>query len=226
MGAIVNALAIIVGGGIGLLVNRGIAPRFHERIMQGIGLCVLVIGISGAIQGNDTIITILSMVIGIIIGEACNFDQMVINLANKFEAKINPNADGPSLSQGFVSAFLLFCIGSMVIVGSLESGLQGDNTTLYTKSLMDGISSILLASSLGAGVLASSIPVLIIEGGLTIFASFLEPVLSAYTINEMIVVGSILLIGLGLNLLNITKLKILNFTPAIFIPIIFGLFLG
>lgn len=209
-----------------MFVNRGIAPRFHERIMQGIGLCVLMIGISGALEESDTIIVILSMVTGIIIGEAFDFDGMIINLANKVDQKVNPNNEGVSVAQGFVSAFLLFCIGSMVIVGSLESGLQGDNATLYTKSLMDGISSLLLASSLGAGVLLSSIPILIIEGGLIIFASFLEPVLSTYTINHMIVVGSILLIGLAMNLLKLTEFQILNFTPAIFMPILFGLFLS
>lgn len=224
MGAIVNALAIIICGAIGLIFNTGIPERFQERLMQGIALCVLTLGISGAIQGKETIIMIMSIVIGILIGEAFDFDSLLTKSVQKLEAKVQHLDQFKNIGQGFISASLFFCVGSMAILGSLESGLTGDNTTLYTKSILDGITSILLASSLGAGVLLSSLPVLLIQGSITLFAFVLEPLLPAAVITEVICVGSILLIGLGLNMIGLTKLKILNFTPAIFLPILFMIF--
>lgn len=225
MGAVVNALAIVGCGSIGLFFNTGIPERFHERLMQGIALCVVTLGINGAIQGQETIIMILSIVVGILIGEGFDFDSKLTKMVQKLEEKVQHLDHFKNLGQGFISASLIFCVGSMAILGSLESGLTGDNTTLFTKSILDGITSILLASSLGAGVLLSSVPVLIIQGSITLFAFILEPLLSAAVITEIICVGSILLIGLGLNMIGLTKLKILNFTPAIFLPILFMLFL-
>lgn len=224
MGAIVNALAIIVCGTIGMVFNTGISPRFHERLMQGVGLCVMTLGISGVIQGEQTIVMIISVVVGTLIGEGIDFDRLVTRGVKVLEEKVQHLEQFQNLGQGFISASLIFCVGSMVILGSLESGLIGDNTTLYTKSILDGITSVLLASSLGAGVILSSIPVLLIQGGLILFATVLEPLLPMPVITEVICVGSILLIGLGTNMLGITQLKILNFTPAIFLPMLLMLF--
>lgn len=225
MGAIVNALTIIVCGTIGMVFNTSIAPRFHERLMQGVGLCVVTLGISGVIQGEQTIVMIISVVVGTLIGEGVDFDRLVTRAVKALEEKVQHLEQFQNLGQGFISASLIFCVGSMAILGSLESGLIGDNTTLYTKSILDGITSILLASSLGAGVILSSIPVLLIQGGLILFATVLEPLLPLPVITEVICVGSILLIGLGTNMLGITQLKILNFTPAIFLPMLFMLFI-
>lgn len=225
MGALVNAVTIVICGLIGLVFNAGIPERFHERLMQGIALCVVTLGINGAIQGKETIVMILSIVVGILIGEGLDFDSKLTRGVQFLEVKVQHLDQLKNLGQGFISASLIFCVGSMAIVGSLESGLTGDNTTLYTKSILDGITAVLLASSLGAGVLLSSLPVLIIQGSIILFAFVLEPLLPTAVITEVICVGSILLIGLGLNMIGLTKLKILNFTPAIFLPILFMLFI-
>lgn len=226
MGAIVNALAIMVGGFLGLQIRSGIPTRIHERLMEGIGLCVMGMGIVGLMDGQNTLVLILSVVIGTFIGELIDIDHLVVEGVGKLEnySKRKSADDQPSLSQGFLSAAMIFCIGSMAIVGSLESGLTGDNTTLYTKSILDGITSILLASSLGGGVLLSSLAVLVLQGGIIIFASFFEPYLPTEVVVEMISVGSLLLIALGMNMVGITKLKIMNFTPAIILPVLLMLF--
>ena len=146
MGAIVNAVAIIVCSLIGLQIRSGIPERVQKSLMQAVGLCVLSIGIAGAIQGNNTIVMILSIVLGTLIGEWVDIDRRVLSGINKVEKKISKgSAKYGDLSHGMVSAAMIFCIGSMAIVGSLESGLIGDNTTLYTKSILDGITSILLS---------------------------------------------------------------------------------
>lgn len=224
MGAIVNAAAIVICGFIGLQIRSGIPERIHTRLMEGIGLCVIGIGIAGIIQGQQTLVLILSIVVGTIIGELIDIDGVVIKAVNRFEEYTKKSSYSGNLAQGFLSAAMIFCVGSMAIVGSLESGLVGDNTTLYTKSILDGITSILLGSSLGAGVILSSIPVLVLQGSIIIFASFLEPYLPHEVVIEMISVGSLLLLGLGFNMIGITKMKIMNFTPAIFLPILFMLF--
>lgn len=227
MGAIVNGIVILVGGFLGLQIRSGIPSRIHERLMEGIGLCVMGIGIVGLLDGQNTLVLILSVVIGTLIGEGIDIDKRVIEGINKLESytKGKTSEEQSSLTQGFLSASMIFCIGSMAIVGSLESGLTGDNTTLYTKSILDGITSILLASSLGSGVLLSALPVVAIQGSIIIFASFFEPYLPTEVIVEMISVGSLLLIALGMNMVGITKLKIMNFTPAIIMPILLMLFI-
>ena len=215
MGAIVNFFSIISGASVGLLLKKGIPERISSTVVSGVGLCVLLIGIDGALEGQNTLIAILSIVIGAVIGELLDIDGFINRLAKRAEDRMNKNG-----ANGFVSATLLFCVGAMAIVGSLDSGLTGDNSTLYTKSLLDGISAIIFASSFGAGVIFSSIPVLILQGGITLLAHIVSPLLTDTIIAEMTCVGSLLIIALALNLLNITKLKVANYLPAIFIPII------
>ena len=154
------------------------------------------------------------------VGELINIDGAINRLAKYTENAINKRGGNVKFANGFVSATLLFAVGAMTIVGSLDSGLTGDNSTLYTKSLLDGISSIVFASSLGIGVLFSSIPILIIQGGITLLAHYIAPLLTDTIIGEMTCVGSLLIIALALNLLDITKLKVANYLPAIFVPII------
>ncbi|MGF3115182.1 DUF554 domain-containing protein [Facklamia sp. P13064] len=221
MGVIINGIVIVICSLIGMGLKAGIPVKIHERLMHGIALCVLAIGIDGTLAGENTIVMILSIVVGAMIGESIDIDQKVTYGISLIEKKISKPGSDSQLGQGFISAAMIFCIGSMSILGSLESGLTGDNTTLYTKSILDGITAILLSSSLGAGVLLSAIPVIIIQGLLVILAGFLAPILSVAVVNEIIAVGSLLLIGLGMNILNITELKILNYTPAIFLPPIF-----
>lgn len=186
---------------------------------------VITIGISGAVNGVNTLVLILSMVIGIVIGEGLEIHQRINLFIEKATKRLNGDKDQSEFTQAFMTATMLFCIGSMAIVGSLESGLTGDNATLYTKSVIDGISAVLFSSSLGIGVLFASIPLLLYQGSLIIFAQLLAPILSDAVILEMTTVGSVLLIGMGLNMLDITDFKMMNFIPAIFLPILLMLFL-
>lgn len=220
MGAIVNFFSIIVGGLIGLLLKKGIPEKISNTVFAGVGLCVLLIGIDGVMEGKNILITIISIVVGAVIGELLDIDSAINRLAKYAENTMNKKGGNVKFANGFVTATLLFAVGAMTIVGSLDSGLTGDNTTLYTKSLLDGISSIIFASSLGVGVLFSSIPILISQGGITLLAHYIAPLLTDTIIAEMTCVGSLVIIALALNLLNITKLKVANYIPAIFIPII------
>ena len=225
MGAIVNSVVVILASAMGLIIGQRIPEKLNLAIMQGIGLVVASIGISGVVGGDNTLVLILSMVIGILIGEGIDIHERINNAINKVTKRFSGDKDQSQFTQAFMTATMLFCIGSMAIIGSLESGLTGDNATLYTKSVIDGISAVLFSSSLGIGVIFSAIPLLLYQGGLVLFAQLLAPLLSAAVILEMTTVGSVLLIGMGLNMLNLTDFKMMNFIPAIFIPIILVPFL-
>lgn len=225
MGAIVNSIVVVITSLIGLLIGQRIPEKMNRAIMQGIGLVVITIGISGAVNGVNTLVLILSMVIGIVIGEGLEIHQRINLFIEKATKRLSGDKDQSEFTQAFMTATMLFCIGSMAIVGSLESGLTGDNATLYTKSVIDGISAVLFSSSLGIGVLFASIPLLLYQGSLIVFAQLLAPILSDAVILEMTTVGSVLLIGMGLNMLDITDFKMMNFIPAIFLPILLMLFL-
>ncbi len=220
MGAVVNCLAIILGGSVGLFLKKGIPEKIGNTVVNGVALCVMLIGISGALKGNNTLITIISIAIGAVIGELIDIDALINRAAKSIEDKLNRKGGNVRFAKGFVTATLLFCVGAMAIVGSLDSGLTGDNTTLYTKSLLDGITAIIFAANFGVGVLASSVPILIYQGGITLLASLVAPLLSDVIIAEMTCVGSLLIIALSLNMLKITEIKVANYIPAIFIPII------
>ncbi len=225
MGAIVNAVTIVICGILGIIFKAGISERFNERIMHGIGLCVLVLGIVGVITVENTMVMIISVLLGAITGEALKLEERLVNGVKKIEYKVQHLNYVNNLGEGFIAATMIFCVGSMAIVGALESGLLNNHSTLYAKSILDGIVSILLASSLGAGVILSSLPVLLYEGAITLLAGSMAPYLSDIVINEVVVVGSLLLIGLGLNLLEITELKIMNYVPAMLFPVIIMQFL-
>lgn len=226
LGTIVNSLTIIIGCLIGLIAKNRINEKISETIMNGLALCVIYIGISGALKGEDTILIIVSVAVGAFIGELIDFDERLKNLGNFIESKVNKGnkkKEKISISEGFVTSSLLFCVGAMAIVGSLESGLQGNHTTLFAKSVLDGVSSIIFASTLGIGVMLSAVTVFVYQGIITIAAGVLASVLSTAVITNMSAVGSILIIGLGLNVLGATKIKVANILPAVFIPIIYGI---
>lgn len=229
LGTIVNSLAIIGGCLIGLVVKGRLTKKISKTIMNGLALCVLYIGISGALKGNDTLQIIICIAIGSLIGEVIDIDKRLNNLGDMIEKKINSKKKDKSnekisISEGFVTSSLLFCVGAMAVVGSLESGLQGNHTTLFAKSVLDGVSSIIFASSLGIGVMLSSIAVLVYQGSITLLASGLSTILTETIISNVSAVGSLLIVGLGFNMLGVSKIKVANLLPAIFIPIIFGLF--
>lgn len=177
------------------------------------------------LKGENVLITILSMVAGTLVGEWIDLDEKINQLGDMIEKKVSSADEKVSVSKGFVTASLLFCVGAMAIVGALQSGLTGNHDTLFAKSLIDGIASIVMASSLGFGVLLSAGLILIYEGGITLFANVLAPLLTDSVINEMTCVGSLLIVGLALNMLKLTELKIMNYAPAVFFPILFGYFM-
>ncbi|MBZ0312012.1 DUF554 domain-containing protein [Clostridium butyricum] len=225
LGTIVNALAIIVGCIIGLIVKERLTEKMSSTIMSGLALCVLYIGISGALKGQDTLIIIICIAVGALIGEFIDIDKRLNDLGNFIENKINlkkKNKDSEkiSISEGFVTSSLLFCVGAMAVVGSLESGLQGNHSTLFAKSILDGVSSIIFASSLGIGVMLSSVAILVYQGSITLLAGCLSSVLTDTVIGNMSAIGSVLIMGLGTNMIGASKIKVANLLPAIFLPII------
>ena len=162
---------------------------------------------------------------GTLVGEWIDLDKKINQLGDEIESRVSSENKEHSVSNGFVTASLLFCVGAMAIVGALQSGLTGNHDTLFAKSLIDGIAAIVMASSLGIGVLLSAGLILVYEGGITLFANVLAPLLTDSVINEMTCVGSLLIVGLALNMLKLTNLKIMNYAPAVFFPILFGYFM-
>ena len=221
-GVFANVAAVIFGSLVGILFKQLIPKTLSSALMQGLGLCTLFIGIQGAMKGENTLIMILSVVIGTIIGTILRLDDGISALGIRIERKFTKNdTDSPSIAQGFVTSSLVFCVGAMTIVGSLNAGLYGDNTMLYTKSLLDLVSSCVFASTLGFGVTLSALFVLVFQGAVVILAGVAAPLFAGNVLtNEMTCAGSILIIGLGLNLLGVTKIKVMNMLPAMFIPII------
>lgn len=226
LGTIVNSVVVIIGCLIGLVVKGRLKSNISSTIMSGLGLCVLYIGVSGALKGENTLLMIICIVVGALIGELLDIDKWLNNLGKIIEQRINKgNKSNVSISEGFVSASLLFCVGAMAIVGSLESGLRGNHDTLFAKSLLDGVTSIILTSSLGIGVIFSSVTIFIYQGAITLGSGLLANVLSESVINNITAVGSLLIIGLGLNVLGVTKIKVANLLPAVIIPLLIGFFI-
>lgn len=225
LGSLVNSAAIILGGSIGLALKKGLSDRIASAVMNALALCVLYIGVSGMLKGENILITILSMVFGTLVGEWIDLDKKINQLGDEIESRVSSENKEHSVSNGFVTASLLFCVGAMAIVGALQSGLTGNHDTLFAKSLIDGIAAIVMASSLGIGVLLSAGLILVYEGGITLFANVLAPLLTDSVINEMTCVGSLLIVGLALNMLKLTDLKIMNYAPAVFFPILLGFFM-
>lgn len=221
IGVLVNTAAVIIGSIIGLIFKKGIPDKYIDGVMLGIGLCTVYIGVSGALKGENTLILIISIVIGSLIGTFFDIDGKLNSIGKWIETRFNKSNNEFSVAAGFVTASLLFCIGAMTIVGSLNAGLTGDYEMLYTKSLLDLISSIMLSVSLGIGVIFSAAFVFVFQGSIVLLAQYLQPILTDSSIAEITCAGSIIIIALGLNIIGITKIKVANYLPAIIVaPII------
>ena len=218
LGSLVNMLAIFAGCFVGVTLGRFIPERFNSAIEKGIALCVFYIGLDGVLAGSDTLVAILSMVLGVILGELLDLDGRIHALGDWVERRFAKKQSKTSISEGFVNASLLFCVGAMAIMGALDSGLTGDHATLYAKSTLDGITSIVYGSTMGAGVALSGVAVFLYQGLITLF-------LSEDVIAEMKCVGSLLIIGLSFNMLGMTKIKVMNYVPAVFFPILLCTFM-
>lgn len=226
-GVIVNTGTVILGSMIGMIFRKGIPERVTSAVMTGLGLCTLYIGIDGALAGENVLIVIASMVVGAIIGTLIDIDGAINRLGRWVEKRFSKGKDGQiSIAEGFVTASLLFCVGAMTINGSLNAGISGDNSLLYTKATLDLFSSSMLAASLGIGVLFAAAFVLGFQGLLVVLAGFLAPVLTDAAIAEMTCAGSLIIIAIGTNLIGITKIKVANYLPAIALAPLFCWIVG
>ncbi|OQP06770.1 hypothetical protein B1690_07785 [Geobacillus sp. 46C-IIa] len=219
LGTIVNGMSIVVGALIGIWFHR-IPERVKETVMGGIGLAVALLGIQMGMKSEQFLVVIFSLVFGGILGEIWNWEEKLNRLGQWLEKKVGGNGEG-SIAKGFVSATLLFVIGAMAIVGALDSGLRGDHSVLYTKSILDGFASVILTTTLGIGVMFSALPVVIYEGGITLLATQIErfvprEVLDSF-IAESTATGGILIMAIGLNMLGLTNIRVANLLPSILV---------
>jgi uncharacterized protein len=228
LGSIINAITIVTGSILGVFLSNGISERFNKIIFQALGLFSIFLGVSLASEtDNNFMIMSLAVIIGGLIGELLRIEERIEIISNKLKNKLNNS--NPKFTEGLITSTMLFSIGSMAILGPLNEALKGDRTLVLTKSIMDGVSAIALASAFGRGVIYSAIPVLIIQGSIGLSSSFLEPVLSPELISELTAVGGILIIGIGISVLEIKKIKVINLIPALLmiIPLYYlNIFIG
>ncbi|MDQ1769265.1 DUF554 family protein [Labilibaculum sp. A4] len=218
IGTLVNVIAILIGGSLGLLFRARIPDRMFKIVFQAIGIFTLYLGVNMALKANELLLMVFSLVVGSLIGEFLRLEDRVEYLSELLKRKIGSKDD--KFSTGFVTSFMLFCLGAMTILGSMEEGMGKEPTLLLTKSMMDGFSAVALAAVMGVGVLFSVIPLLIYQGGLTLLAALFGGVIPEAIITEMAGVGGVLIIGLGISILEIKKIKVLNMLPALLVEVL------
>lgn len=224
LGTVVNVAAIAAGALVGLLVKRGLPEKWQQTMMSGIALCIFVIGLQMALGTANIIITIVSLASGAIIGEAIGIEDRLNELGKLVGSKVAGKEEGAAkrIAEGFVSATLLFCIGAMAVVGSIQDGLAGDHTTLFAKATLDGIISVVLSANLGIGVMFSAVSVGIYQGAITALAGFLETFIAGGVLTEITAAGGVMIMAIGTNMLNVTKIRISNMLPGIVTAAIIG----
>lgn len=222
-GTIVNAAAIVAGAMAGLLFRKGLPDRVRDTIMQGLGLAVILIGIQMSIQSQQILVVVASLVLGGLTGVILNIEGWLDRLSGWVDAKAGGSAG--EAGRAFVTTSLIYCVGAMAIMGSIESGLNNNHQILYTKAALDGVSAALFASTMGPGVAFSAIPVFIYQGSITLLAGLSKGYLSEAAVLEMSAVGGLLIVGIGINILDIREIKVGSLLPAIFyaIPLAFWL---
>ena len=221
---LVNSLAVFLGGMLGLMFGRFLNEKLTKAAMTGLALCVMYIGISGSLKGENVLITIAAIVIAALIGTLLDIDGAVTRLGDRVQALTRDRFG--KVAEGFVTASLLFCVGAMAVTGSLDAGLRGDNATLYAKSALDFVASVMLASTLGIGVAFSAFAILVYQGAIALTAGLIAPLLTKSAVNEMACAGSLLILALGLNMLGTTKIKVADFLPAVIIAPLLTLLAG
>jgi len=219
-GTIVNIVAVLLGSMIGMLVGSKLPRRIVHSVFQAIGLFTLVIGIAMALKGQEMLVIVFSLIIGTIIGESFRLDENTERMSGKIKRFLK--VGNPHFSEGLITSFLLFCMGAMTILGAIDEGLGNGSQVLYTKSLMDGFSSMALASVMGIGVAFSVVPMLIYQGGITLLAYWLGDFVAQQIVTDLTSVVGILLIGLGINILEIKQIKVMNMLPALLLVFLFA----
>ena len=232
LGTIINCGSVLAGASAGMLLKNGLSKRFEDTIMQGIGLCTMFIGIGGALSGltlengqlatQHTMLLILSLALGALIGEALNIEKHLEDFGVFCQNRLKSHDDSHFV-EGFVSFSLLICIGAMAIVGSMQDGLSGDPSMLIAKAIIDGIAAVVFAASLGKGVFLSVLPLGVYQGAITLLARFIRPWMTDALIEQMSCVGSVLIFAVSLNMIRKDKIKVGNLLPAVFLPAVFYL---
>jgi len=224
LGTGVNAAAIAVGALVGMTLRKGIPTRYKDTVMQALGIAVALIGIKMALQSKNELIVIISLAAGAVVGEALRIEDVLERLGEKLQSAFNSNDS--DFVKGFVTCSLVYCVGAMSIMGALESGLTGQHKILFAKSLLDGISSIIFASTLGAGVIFSGLSVLLYQGGLTLLAGTVKVFLTEAVIAEMTSTGGLLILAISANILGLSKFKTGNLLPAIIVAAVLAFLSG
>lgn len=217
-GTIVNVLTVIAGSMVGFFFNSKLPQRYVKIIFQAIGLFTLYIGITMTMKTGSLLVLIFSIVLGAALGEWIDLDKHINSFSNWVKTKIK--SDNATFSEGMITAFLLFCMGSMTVLGAFDEGTRGNSDLLIAKSVMDGFSSLALASALGIGVLFSIFPLILFQGGLTLLAWWLGNLMPTAVVNEMTAVGGLMLVGLGLSIMEIKKIKVINMLPSLIFAIV------
>jgi len=221
VGTIVNVLAVLVGGAAGLLAGNRLPERLRLVVFQGLGLCTLAIGVTMILKMHNPLVVIFSVVMGAVAGELLGLERRFEALSERLKARLK--SDNELFTDGLVTAFLIFCVGSMTILGAFDEGLRGDPTLLFTKSMLDGFAAIALAATYGLGVLFSIVPLFLYQYGLTLFAGLLQHLFTAAMIAQLTATGGVLILGIGLNLLNIKRIPLTNFLPALVFSVLLSL---
>ena len=221
LATVINAALILLGGILGVLFKNRIPARFNAILTHALGLCVLGIGIISAIGTENTLCVIVCMVLGTILGEAIRIEDRLDGAGELLRKRLAGGDGGSRFTEGFVTASVLFCVGSMAIMGSMEAGIQGKYDILISKGVIDGVTSITLASAMGVGVAFSVLPLMIYQGGLTLLFAQVGPFLDSAAITEMSAVGGTIIMGIAVNMLGLgrAKIRVGNMLPAIFLPL-------
>ncbi len=231
LGTLANMAAIVFGAAVGLIIKGWLKQRFQDTIMNALGLAVMFVGISGALQGlyvingeglktANMMLMIVSLTLGAFIGEIINVEARLERMGELIKTKLKVKGEkGQNFVEGFVNSSLLFCIGAMAIIGSLKDGLSGDASMLFAKAFIDGTVAVFFASTLGIGVFFSIIPLGIYQGVITLSAKYIEPYLSDQLISNISFIGSILICGIGINMIFGKKIKCGNLLPAVLVPV-------
>jgi len=217
LGTLVNFIAIILGSLIGFFIGKNVKEKYNETIIKALGLTTIIIGIDNGLKSNNMLIVVGSIAVGSFIGELIDIEGTLENFGKKIESRIKTKNP---IAEGFFTSTLLFCTGSMSILGAIQGGLLGNHETLFVKAFLDGVISIFFTASLGIGVIFASFSVLIYQGAIALFAGFFQEVFTDFVIMDMSSVGGIILVGLGLNIIGATKLRVGNMIPGLFLPII------
>lgn len=225
-GTVVNAVAIAAGGALGLLAGRGIKVRYQETVIHGLSLCVMVLGLKMALAGQHTLFVISGLVLGILVGEALNIEGKLEQVGLYLGKWFSQKGETGAFAKGFLTTSLIYCVGAMAIVGSIQDGLNGDASTLYTKAMIDGLSAIMYGANMGAGVMASALSVFFYQGTLTLLSSFIGPFVTDAVAQEISAAGGILIFGIGLTMSKIIAMRVGNMIPGLFIVAVMTYFFG